>query len=125
MSEEQAAGGGGGQAPSSTGLEPNIAAFLANLLGPVTGLIFVLIEKENRFVKFHAWQALLFGGAYIAVQILLMLTSSVTLCLGGIVALGVAFVGFFIWLLLMFKAFQNQKFKLPILGDMAEQQANK
>ena len=46
------------QGKSSTGLQANVAALLAYVLGIVTGLVFFLIEKESRFVKFHAMQSL-------------------------------------------------------------------
>lgn len=117
--------GGGGEPPSSTGMEANVAALLANLLGPITGLIFVLIEKDSRFVKFHAWQALFFGGGYIALQIVLMISNTVIPCIGGLIGMLLALVGFVIWIVLLIKAFQGQKFKLPVIGDLAEQQANK
>nr|HPM42087.1 hypothetical protein [bacterium] len=59
---------GGGQ---GTGLAPNIAGLLCYICSPITGIIFLLIEKENQDVKFHAWQSLVFGIAYIAVVIVL------------------------------------------------------
>ena len=115
-------GGGGGAAErSSTGLDANIAALLANLLGPLSGLIFVLIEKESRLVKFHAWQALIFGGVYFIVTIALGFVP----CVGWVLMLFLAVAVFVVWILMMVKAYQFKVWKLPVLGDFAEDQANR
>lgn len=101
---------------TSTGLDANLAAALSYLLGFVSGLVFLLVEKENRFVRFHAMQSLL---AFGAITLLWMLLSAVPL-------LGIVFGVFVIipasailWLLLMFKAYQGEEFKLPIVGPVA------
>lgn len=109
---------GGGATPSSTGMDPKVAGLLCYLLGWVTGLIFLLLEKEDRFVKFHAWQSiLLFGGLTL---VSFVLTSTLVLAI-LVPLLGIA--GFALWILLMIKAYQGETFKLPFVGDFAEKQA--
>jgi uncharacterized membrane protein len=119
--------------PSGTGLAPNMAGALSYLFGFVTGIIFLVMEKD-RFVRFHAWQSILYSIAYVIIWIVINvilgalffadrtgLIGTLFGCLTPLLAL--AF--FIIWLLLMYRAYQGQLWKLPVIGDMAEQQASK
>jgi uncharacterized membrane protein len=116
------------------GLDENVASAACYVLGWLTGIIFFLIEKDNKTVKFHAMQSILtflpltilywilgaifsmmvFGagiyGAYGAWQILSLISTLI------------AIVMLILWLVLMFKAYQGEKFKVPIVGDIAENQ---
>jgi uncharacterized membrane protein len=103
---------------SSTGLDPNIAAALSYLLWFVTGIAFMVMEKDSRFVKFHAAQSTFFFLPLFAVQIVLWSIPFIGWALGFL--LWVA--SLVIWLVLMFRAYQGERFKLPVVGDMAEQQ---
>ncbi len=96
---------------TSTGLQANVEALLCYLGGWVTGLIFILIEKENSFVKFHAWQS-------IGVSVAMMILSFIPLI--NIFAWILSFV---LWIFLMWKAYQGQMLKLPVIGDFAEKQS--
>jgi uncharacterized membrane protein len=107
---------------SSTSLEPNVAGLLCYVLSWITGLIFILIEKENEFVRFHAMQSIVVFGGITIIQILLAI-------LGIIPAIGILFtiLGWIVWLgsvvlwvLLMVKAYQGERYKLPIAGNFAE-----
>jgi len=104
---------------SSTGLDPNVAGALSYLLGFLTGILFLVIEKESKFVRFHAMQSTLIFVALFAVS----------LVLGAIPIIGWLLYPLFmlasliLWLVLLFKAFQGEKFKLPVVGDIAEQKA--
>ena len=106
------------QGKSSTGLQANVAALLAYTLGIVTGLVFFLIEKDSKFVKFHAMQAM-------ALSLVLFIAG---LALGFIPAIGVAagallnLTGLIVWVICMVKAYQGDWFKLPVLGGFAEKQ---
>lgn len=93
---------------SSTGLEENVAAFFCYLVGFVTGIVFLVVEKKSSFVKFHARQS--------------TITFLIILALSWIPVIGFLFwiLGVFLWLLLMIKALQGQKYLLPIVGKMAE-----
>lgn len=103
---------------TSIGLDSNVAAALAYALGWVTGLAFVLTERENRFVRFHALQSTI---AFGALSVAWMVSLSIPF-LGWLLAFVIIFpVSVVLWLLLMFKAYQGERFKLPIAGEMAEQ----
>ena len=98
-------------------MDANIAATLSYLVGFVTGVIFLLLEKENKFVRFHAMQSTILFAGIVAIDILLQLVP----ILGALVVIFVVIpASAILWLLLMFKAYQGQKFKLPIAGEMAE-----
>ncbi len=102
---------------TSTGMNQNVAGMLCYLVGWITGLIFFLIEKENKFVRFHAMQSMLvFGPACVA----LLLCLSIPL-IGWVLSIFIVYGSAILWLILMFKAYQGERFKLPIVGDMAEQ----
>ncbi len=113
---------------TSTGIQANVAGLLCYVLGWLTGLIFFLIEKENKFVRFHALQSMIVFGA------LFILSIALGMFVGIFAAMGVHFLipllslvngllalaGVVLWILLMIKAYQGEKFKLPIAGDIAE-----
>lgn len=104
---------------STTGLAPNLAGALAYLLGPLTGILFLVVEKDSRFVRFHAMQStIVFGGLFV-----LQVVLQVIPLLGWIVSALIVFpLSVLLWAFLMFKAFMGEKFKLPTIGDMAERQ---
>ncbi len=115
-----------GQA-TSTGLDPHLAGLLCYILGIITGLIFFLIEKTNSVVRFHAAQSIVFGGAAILLWIVLMIIGvilgAISWQLGNLFGLLtiVVWLGLFIvWVVLLIKGYSGEKWKLPILGDMAE-----
>ncbi|MGB8508354.1 MAG: DUF4870 domain-containing protein [Pyrinomonadaceae bacterium] len=117
---------------SSTGLDANLAALLAYLFGWVGGLVFYLIEKESRFVRFHAMQSILLNVAVIAVVIAFMCVNTVLAFISGTLAVLFGLLWFVILIaivgiavLCMVKAFQGQEFKLPVIGDMAANIVNK
>ena len=118
---------------SSTGMQPNVAGLLSYVLGWITGLVFFLIEKENKFVRFHAAQSIIVSGALFIFYIVVMVLTTILAMIGlgvliplfalinGLVGLA----GLILWILLMVKAYQGEMFKLPIAGDMADKMANK
>ena len=102
---------------SSTGIQPNIAALLAYLVGFVSGIVFFLIEKENKFVRFHAMQSMgLSGGLFVLGLVLGFLP-----VLGGLMIL-LNLLGLVLWVVCMVKAYQEAWFKLPVIGDFAAKQ---
>lgn len=101
---------------TDTGIKPNIAALLSYLLGFVTGLIFLLIEKSNKFVRFHAMQSIIVFGAIFVAQWVIGLIPAVGPIMSGLLSLA----GVALWIVLMVKAFQGEMFKLPWAGDLAE-----
>lgn len=125
---------------TSTGLEPNIAALLSYILGWITGIIFLLLEKDNKFVRFHAMQSTIFSGAITVIQIFLSIVSTLIWSIvwrGGISTWNTAsaITGFLsilsllFWLacialviLAMVKSYNHELYKLPIAGKIAEKQ---
>jgi uncharacterized membrane protein len=112
--------------PTSMGMQPNVEAGLSYVFGWVTGLIFFLVEKQNRFVRFHAMQSILFFGGISVIDIILSVIGNFgflgVLTLFASSALGL--IGLVGWIVLMINGFQGKYFKLPIVGDYAEKYAN-
>lgn len=107
----------GSARPGSTmNMDQNVAGLLCYLVGWITGLVFYLMEKENKFVRFHAMQSIVVFGAFTVASIVLGFIPVVGWILGTL--LGVA--AFVLWILLMIKAYQGEKWKLPVAGDIAE-----
>ena len=115
-------------APSSEGLGENVAGLLSYLLGWVTGIIFLLIDKRP-FVKFHAAQSIVVFGGLMVLRIAL----GIFISFGGIFAWGfwggffwlIRLAGLALWILLMVKAYQHEMFKVPIAAEIAEGIAGK
>jgi uncharacterized membrane protein len=127
------------------GLDPKVAAALSYIW--IVGLIFFFMEKENKFVRFHAMQSVLFGIANSIILVVLMVVTfilSIVMGIGGAVVGGglgliVSLLGWLMWLLFVvvilllfaglifsaYKAYQGIKFKLPFIGNMAEKIAEK
>ncbi len=99
----------------------NLMGAAAYLLGFITGIIFLIIEKQSKFVRFHAMQStILFGGIFVANIVLGFIP-----ILGWLVGLLLSFAAFILWIVLMWKAFQGEMYKVPKVGDMAMQQLEK
>ena len=101
---------------TSTGLAENVAGLLCYALGWVSGLIFIMIEQENRFVRFHAMQSIIVFGVLTAANIILGWIPGIGYAITGILWL----IGVALWFVLMIKAYQGNRFKLPWSGDLAE-----
>lgn len=119
------------QTPSSTGLDPKIAGALAYVLGPLTGVAFLVLEKQSRFVRFHAMQSTLVGVALIVFNIVLNVVEAILVripLIGWLFALGliliVGLASLVLWLALMFMAFQGKEWELPIVGEHARKFAD-
>ncbi len=107
------------------GMQPNIAAGLSYVLGWVTGLIFFLMEKQNRFVRFHAMQSILFFGGLTVIRIVLSVVDFIGVpFLGGLIWFVVGIIGLVGYIVLLINAFQGKYYKLPVVGDYAEKYAN-
>ena len=116
------------------GLDENVASAACYVLGWLTGIIFFLMEKDNKTVRFHAMQSILtFLPLMILVWIIGAIVSMMVLSAGmygavgiwGIVSLIMTLIWIImllLWLFLMFQAYQGEKFKVPIVGDIAESQ---
>jgi uncharacterized membrane protein len=123
---------GGGATPvlSAPGLDENLASALCYLLWVVGGVLFLVLEpyNKNKTIRFHAFQAIFFWIAVLVIWICVGVVSTVfytahmgfiASLLRDVVSLGILVV----WLLLMYKAYNRQKWVLPIVGPLAEKQA--
>lgn len=112
---------------SSTGLQPNVAAAVSYVLGWITGLIFFLIEKDDRFVRFHAMQSILLSVAIMALYFVvgILIVPMAFASLGFVfLLLNVLWIAILVlWIYMIVQAAQNKVFKLPLIGDMAAKQA--
>ena len=101
---------------TSTGLAENVAGLLCYVLGWISGIVFLLIERENKFVRFHAMQSIVvFGAITIANAVLDWIPF-----IGAFFAVIILIIGFILWIVLMIKAYQGTMYKLPWSGNLAE-----
>ena len=125
---------------SSTGLDENVAALLSYIFGWVSGLVFLLIEKDSKLVRFHAMQSILFNVLFaivgfvlwIVVFILVIVASQLSDILGTLIGLiaTLLYIAFFVciliaWVMCLIRAYQGKYFKLPVIGNFAEKFTNK
>lgn len=119
---------------ASSSITPNIAAVLSYVLGFITGIIFLVLDpyKNDRFIRFHAFQSILFSAA---LMVFWILWSGVVWTIFGrvlfmwailnMISMLVSLAAFVVWLFLMYKAYNNDRFMLPIIGDIADRQADR
>jgi len=101
---------------STTGLEPNIAGLLCYLGIWIAGIVFLVIEQKNKFVRFHALQSIVvFGVLTIASTLLSWIPF-----FGGFFSAVIGILAFILWILLMVKAYQGELYKVPVAGQVAE-----
>lgn len=104
-----------------TGLDENIEAMLCYVVGWVTGLLFLILEKKNKFVRFHAVQSL---ATFLSLFVIWMLIRWIPI-LGVIISVLMHLASLVLWILLMYKASKGERYKLPVVGDFAEKQVGK
>lgn len=100
---------------TSIGLDKNIALALCYVLGWVSGLVFLFIEKEDKEVRFQAMQSIVVFGSLHAAQLVLSI-SLIGIPLIQLLVLG----GAILWILLIYKGYQGENYRLPFAGDLAE-----
>jgi uncharacterized membrane protein len=96
---------------------PNVAAVIAYLGGAFTGIMFLLIEKDDRFVRFHAMQSTVM---FVAVAVAHLVLRGLPL-VGWYLTIPFVLAVVALWIFLMVQAFNGKKYKLPYIGDFAEQ----
>jgi uncharacterized membrane protein len=129
---------GGYQAPppppaAGSGLTENVAGALCYVAGLITGIVFLALAPYNqsKFVRFHAFQSIFFNVVWIALWIAHVILSMILhsiLPFGApvlmmLVWMVISLGGFLLWLFLMYKAYSNEKYMLPIIGALADKQA--
>lgn len=120
-------------AAASAGMTNNVAGELCYAAGFITGIVFLVMEpySKNRFVRFHAFQSIFFSVACIVfsmvwswIFISLLFTPGLGMWgLMGLISLLIRLAMIAGWLFLMYKAYNNEEFKLPFIGDLAAKQA--
>jgi len=112
-------------------MAPNLAGALAYILGFITGILFLVLEpyKRDRFVRFHAMQSILYSAAGIVFKIGWSILVSAVVDVAGWASLALVPVGlvislglFLFWLFLMYQAYNNRQFRIPIIGAIAAKQ---
>jgi uncharacterized membrane protein len=114
-------------AASSTGLDPNFAAALAYLAGPFSGILILLVERANDYVRFHAWQAIVGLGGLGVLAVGVLVLSFLTLLLSPFVftvmyrlSEVIAVVWVAAWVMCLVKALTGHAWKMPVAGRYAE-----
>jgi uncharacterized membrane protein len=116
----------------SSGLADNMAGALCYLLGVLTGVLFLVLEpyNRNRTIRFHAFQSIFVWVAAVALWIVVTMVSImlstipfVGFMISVLLHFGVALGIFVLWLMLMYKAYNNERWVLPVVGPLAEKQA--
>ncbi|HEX6465608.1 MAG TPA: DUF4870 domain-containing protein [Vicinamibacterales bacterium] len=101
---------------TASGFDANVAAALSYLIGFITGIVFLLVEKENRFVRFHAMQSTMFFLGVVIIDVVLRVIPLLGLLAVIFVVIPVSAI---VWLLMMYEAYQGEEFKLPLVGQWA------
>ena len=104
---------------TSTGLAENVAGLLCYVLGWVSGIVFLIIESKNKFVRFHAFQSIIVFGIITLINIVFSPIPFV----GGFITWIASVIGFILWIVLIVMAAQEKKYKLPWAGDLADKWA--
>ncbi len=102
-------------------IDENIEGLLCYVLGWITGIVFLALEKDNKFVRFHAMQSL---AVFLPLNVIAVVVG-IDQFVGWAIVIIYLVPLVFLWVLLMFKAFMGKKFKIPIIGKYAEQQINR
>ncbi len=108
---------------TSTGLEANVAGLLCYVGWWISGLVFVFIEPKNKFVRFHAWQSIIVFGVLTLASFAVRLIAWIPV-VGWLIAILFWALCVVLWIVLMVKAYQGQKYKLPWAGNLAEKQTS-
>ena len=128
------------QTQSSFGFSPNVAALICYIWIPVTSILVLVTEKQNRTVRFHAFQSLFLGLSIFAATIVLSIVIGVLTLIAGVISpyagmfvsiisllvwlvIAAALLG--VWVLCLVKAYGGGIYKLPLVGNYAEKMANK
>lgn len=117
-------------APATAGIEENVAGLLCYILGWISGLIFLLVDKRP-FVRFHGAQSIALNIALFGVWIAFWIVTAMLGFISAMMHFPIGFMTvflsplvllafFIIWLYCMYKAYQHEKFKLPIIGDIVD-----
>ena len=113
--------------PNETGLSDNAAGGLAYIT-VIPAIVFLIVPpyNKNSYIRFHSWQSIFLAIAWFVIEIGLIVLRMLpfigwfTWILRSLVGLGF----FILWIIVLIKAFNGERFKIPFIGDLAEKQAN-
>ncbi|HEX7365330.1 MAG TPA: DUF4870 domain-containing protein [Dehalococcoidia bacterium] len=107
---------------TSTGLDENVAGLLCYVAWWISGIVFYLLEPDNKFVRFHALQSIFAFGPITGALIVIASASWIPILgwLLGAVGIIILIIAVIAWIICMVKAWQGHMFKLPWAGDLAE-----
>jgi len=108
---------------TSTGLRENVAGLLCYLLGWITGLVFIFIERESKFVRFHAMQSIIVFGILTIASFISGFVYAFTPVISIVTGWIITILGLVLWIILMVKAYQGTMYKLPWAGNLAEKKS--
>jgi uncharacterized membrane protein len=115
--------------PTAGGMTDNVAGALCYVLGLITGIVFLVLApyNQNKFVRFHAFQSIFFHVAFIGIWIVetiiaMMMPFGLSMIM-SLIGLLISLAALGAWIFLIVKAYQGEKFKLPVVGDLADKQA--
>ena len=121
-----------GGAQTGAGMAPNLAGALSYVLGIITGVVFLMMEKD-RFVRFHAYQSILLSVAWVVFWVAFNILSAIlwripflgflAAIIGILLSLVLGLGMLLLVIVLIIKAYQGQRWKLPFIGDIAERYA--
>ena len=113
--------------PSTTGLNPDVASAMAYLAGPFSGALVLMAERSNPTVRFHAWQSIIGLGALGVLVAFLILSAFASIVISAALFKALLYAGWaawiawiVVWVMCIVKAYQGQRWKLPLAGDYAE-----
>ena len=128
----KAVSGGSVPAPQAAGLQDNVASALCYLFGWITGVVFLVLApyNQNPRIRFHAFQSIFFNVGMIVLFIGLTIFSAIVAMISSVLAILFSMLHLVLflvmimgWLFLMYKAYNGEKFRLPVIGALAEKQA--
>src|SRR4030043_593806 len=105
---------------SSSGLEENVAGFLCYILGFITGIVFLVVEKRSSFVRFHAMQSTI---TFLGLFVISMILGVIPIL--HLLVYPIWILSLILWLILMVKALRGERYLLPIVGKMAEEKTGR
>ncbi|SDL69006.1 DUF4870 domain-containing protein [Halarsenatibacter silvermanii] len=103
---------------TALGIDENFEAVLCYVLGWLTGILFLVVEKKNEYVRFHAMQSLV---VFLSLFILSVVIGWIPI-IGWLISILIFITGLVLWILLMVKAYQGETYRLPYAGEFAAKQ---
>jgi uncharacterized membrane protein len=119
--------------PTNVGLDPKIASAICYAgfcccIGVIFAIVVAIIEKQNRFLRFHAFQSLLYHAVVIVISVVVAILANILAAVAGALAMvgmvlqmGVGLASFAFSVFMMLKAYNGEEFEIPTLGPMARQ----